>query len=163
MKNIKFVAPILALAIFIILIALYNETICDVNGCNNKCVKNGKYCIEHTCEIEGCVAQKSVAHSMCYYHFDEHIKNYEDDNKIILTDSQIKEARAVVDNYIELLMSKQPNILGINIINDTPETSSLFIKYSCNVVREDDDTNLATIYVSMDKDGKFEVNSLEYE
>ena len=122
--------------------------------------KNGNYCIDHTCSVDGYTAQKSIGSLECYYH----LNNYQEENKIDLTDSQIKQARIVVEDYIKTLMSKQSDILSVNIINDIPETTTLYIKYRCNVVRKNDDTNLATIYVSLDdKDNSFKVDGLEYD
>ena len=81
-----------------------------------------------------------------------------------MTDSQIEQSKIVVENYIKTLISKQSDILSINIINDIPETTTLYIKYRCNVVRKNDDTNLATIYVLFDdKNGSFHIERLEYD
>ena len=89
---------------------------------------------------------------------------YQETNKIILTDSQTKQARIVVDDYIKTLILEQSDILNVNIINDIPDTTTLYIKYHCNIVKKNDDTNLATIYVLLDdKDNKFQVDRLEYD
>ncbi|MBE5937266.1 MAG: hypothetical protein E7265_04455 [Lachnospiraceae bacterium] len=37
------------------------------------------------------------------------------------------------------------------------------IQYRCNVVREDNDTNLATMYIWLSDDGTFTVKELEYD
>ena len=164
MKNIKKVIPIFIILIFITPIITYSQIICSFDNCNNKRIKNGKYCIEHTCSINGCIEQKGIGISTCYYHHEERQNNCQEANKIILTDSQIEQSKIVVENYIKTLISKQSDILGINIINDIPETTTLYIKYRCNVVRKDNDTNLATIYVLLDdRDGSFHIERLEYD
>lgn len=164
MKNFQKVIPILIILIFVIPIIAYSRTICSFDNCNNKRIKNGKYCIEHTCIVSGCTEQKGIGISTCYYHHAERQNNYQETNKIILTDSQIEQARIVVENYIKTLISEQSSILGVNIINGIPETTTLYIKYRCNVVRKDDDTNLATIYVLLDdRDGSFHIERLEYD
>ena len=58
-------------------------------------------------------------------------------------------------------MSKQSYILAINLINEYPEyVSEYSCSFRCNVVREDDNTNLGTIYLSINNDGSFKVDRL---
>lgn len=160
----KKIIPILIILILVIPIIAYSQTICSFDNCNNKRIRNGKYCIEHTCNVDGCTEQKGIGISTCYYHHEEHLNNYQETNKIILTDSQTKQARIVVDDYIKTLILEQSDILNVNIINDIPDTTTLYIKYHCNIVKKNDDTNLATIYVLLDdKDNKFQVDRLEYD
>lgn len=164
MKNIKYITLIFCFCFCLILLIVYKETTCDLDNCNGKRVKNGRYCVEHTCEVDGCVAQKGVAKTICYYHFEENINNYQTENEFTLTDSQIREARKIVDEYCNKLVLEHPNILVVNIINDTPNiTSRSSLTYDCNVVLEGDNTNLGTIYVLMSSDGTFSVNNLLYD
>lgn len=164
MKNKKDITFTLLFLFCIISLAIYKETTCDLDNCNNKSVENGRYCVEHTCEVDGCVAQRGVAKKLCYYHFEEHINNYQTKNEFTLTNSQIKKARKVVDEYCNKLVSKHSNILAINIINDTPNIiTQSSLTYDCNVVLDNDDTNLGTIYVLISRDGTFKVNKLLYD
>ena len=77
MKNGKYIILTLLFLICIIsiLILIYKETTCVLDNCNNKSVENGHYCVEHTCEVDGCVARRGVAKKLCYHHFEEHINN----------------------------------------------------------------------------------------
>ena len=109
--------------------------------------------------MEDCFSVTSYKGTFCAYHKEK----YSQENQIRLSDSQLKDVRDVVDNYCKQLMSNQSNILGINFLNENPETSTLYITYRCNVVREDDDTNLATIYLFINSDGSFEVDRLMYD
>lgn len=164
MKNIKYITVVFLFLFCIITLVFYKETTCEVNNCNNKQIKNGRYCIEHTCEVDGCTAQKAVAKSMCYYHFEEHINNYQTENEFNLTASQLEEARKVVNDYCEKLVSEHSNILAVNIINDTPNiVTQSSLTYDCNVVLEGDNTNFGTIYVMISSDGTFKVNKLLYD
>ena len=70
----------------------------------------------------------------------------------------------MVDEYCNKLVSKHSNILAINIINDTPNIiTQSSLTYDCNVVLDNDDTNLGTIYVLISRDGTFKVNKLLYD
>lgn len=164
MKKAKYMLLALV-AIYAIIVYLYNTNKpCEFDECNNKRLENGEYCLEHTCEWEDCTSQKGVGKAKyCYYHVQQSALQYQKENQIKLSDSQLKDVRDVVDNYCKQLMSNQSNILEINFLSENPETSTLYITYRCNVVREDDDTNLATIYVSINKDGTFKVDSLMYD
>lgn len=164
MKNKKYITLTLLFLFCIILLVICKETTCDLDDCNGKRIKNGRYCIEHTCEVDGCVAQKGVAKTVCYYHFEEHINNYQTENEFTLTDSQTREARKVVDEYCDKLVSEHSNILAVNIINDTPNiVSQSSLTYDCNVVLEGENINLGTIYVLISSDGTFKVNNLLYD
>ena len=150
-----------------------NKYICKAENCNEPCVNykighetfNGSYCEEHTCIETDCYNGVEFGQfgdgKHCTYHKSQ--IDYFEENKIILTNFQIEEVKKVVNDYIELLISKQSNILAVNLINDTPDTGTMYIKYRCNVVREDSDINLATIYVLMHDDGTFRVTKLEYD
>lgn len=154
------------------IISYYNSkeriNICKVENCNKPCISykighetfNGSYCEEHTC-IETDCYNGIEFDKYCTYHKSKN--DYEEQNIINLSDSQIEEIKNVVDEYCELILSKHSNILAINLINDTPETGTMYIKYRCNVVREDSNTNLATIYILMQNDGTFKVTELEYD
>lgn len=152
--------------ILIICIIIINREPCEVEGCNNRKLENSKFCIDHTCGLSNCPNQKRDNMIFCDYHLDYYSNdNKKDDSEYdttVLTDNQLKQARAAVDDYIKLLMEKQSNILGVNIIRDVPEVSGTYIKYECNVVREDDNINLATISVLMESDGNFKVTGLTY-
>lgn len=152
------------LSIVVIIYIKYQNNICAIDNCNNKRVANGKYCNEHTCEWDGCTAEKGIGKThYCYYHVEQNALQYQETNKIKLTESEIKQTRKVADDYIKQLMETQSNILAVNIINDNPETTTLYIKYNLNVVREDSDTNLATLYIYITSDGTFKVDKLEYD
>ena len=147
--------------------------ICKTENCNEPCISykighetfSGTYCEKHTCIEADCYNGIEFGQygdgNYCTYHKSKN--DYEEQNKIILSDSQIEEIKKVVDEYCELIMSKHSNILAINLINNTPETGTIYIKYRCNVVREDSNTNLATIYILMQDDGTFRVTELEYD
>lgn len=150
-----------------------NKYICKAENCNEPCINykighetfNGSYCEKHTCAETDCYDGIDFGQSgdgkHCTYHKLQN--DYLEKNKIILSESQIEEVKKVVNDYIELLMEKHSNILAVNLINDTPETGTMYIKYRCNVVREDSNTNLATIYVIMNENGNFRVTELEYD
>lgn len=165
---------------FIMLCAINNYdnskdeiNICKAENCNEPCVSykighetfNGSYCEEHTCIETDCYNGIEFGQlgdgKHCIYHKTQ--IDHQEQDKIMLSDSQMREIKNAVDEYCELAMSKHSNILAINLVNDTPETGTMYIKYRCNVVREDSDTNLATIYVLMQDDGTFRVTELEYD
>lgn len=135
--------------------------ICKVDSCNNKCsqiVQNssvyGNYCKDHTCKEDGCTNLKNEDEYYCSFHTEQQIQ---------LSDSQIEDVREVANEYFEELISKHPSILAINMINDNPKTTIKNISFRCNVVREDSDTNLATLYIYITDDGVFKVDKLEYD
>lgn len=163
MKNLKYIIPIFLLMLCVILFVIYSETTCSLENCDNTRVNGGKYCSEHTCETEGCVNKKAPGSYSCYSCHEDSLNN-QDDNKITLTDSQVNKAKQAVKEYCDSLMEKQPNLLAINLINDYPEyVTEYSCSFYCNVVREDDNTNLATIYLSINSDGSFEVDRLMYD
>ena len=146
------------------------ENVCQADECNNLCIiyriANSKfygvYCEEHTCIEQDCYSGREIGNNKyCTYHKLKY--EQEEQNKIKLSASQITIIREIVDEYCELLISKHSNILAVNIINDIPETSSLYIKYYCNVVRKDSNINPATIYITIEEDGSFKVDNLEYD
>lgn len=164
MKNFKYVIIILIPIFLLMIYGIYTETTCSTDNCDDTRVKNGQYCTEHTCSVDECTAEKGVCISMCYYHDEERIKNLQSDNKITLTDAQVQKAKEAIAEYTKMLMKKQSNILAINLLNDYPEwVSEYSCSFRCNVVREDDNTNLATIYLSINSDGSFEVDRLMYD
>ena len=135
--------------------------ICKVDSCDNKCVKvvqnssvYGDYCKDHTCKEDGCTNLKNDDGYYCSFHTEQQIQ---------LSDSQIEEVREMTNKYFEELMSKQPNILAINLIGDNPKTTTNSISFRCNIVREDSDTNLATLYIYITGDGVFKIDKLEYD
>ncbi len=163
MKNLKYIIPIFLFMFCIILFIVYIETTCSLDNCDNKRIKNGKYCLEHTCETEGCVNKKAPGSYSCYS-CHEDSRNNQNDDTITLTDSQVNSAKQLIQDYCETLMKKQSNILAVNLINEYPEyVSEHSCSFRCNVVREDDDTNLGTIHLTINKDGTFEVDKLMYD
>lgn len=163
MKNLKYILPIFLLMFCIILFVIYSETTCSLDNCDNTRINGGKYCSEHTCETEGCTNKKAPGSYSCYSCREESFNNL-DNQEVVLTDSQVQKAKEAVKEYTKKLMDKQSNILAINLINDYPEyVSEYSCSFRCNVVREDDNTNLATIYLSIDSDGNFKVSSLMYD
>ena len=118
------------------------KTWCLVDGCYNDVANNSAYCDEH---------------------IHTNVNEFNEEKNLKLTNKQINEARKVVDQYCRNLMSKHSNIRGINIINDTPETTETFIMFRCNVVRDDSAKNHATIYVKVQDDGTFKVDELKYD
>ena len=163
MKNLKYIIPIFLLMFCIILFVIYTETTCSLDNCDNTRVNGGKYCYEHTCETEGCTNKKAPGSYSCYScHEDSH--NNQDDKETVLTDSQVNNAKKAIEEYCKTLMENQSNLLAINLINDYPEyVSEYSCSFRCNVVREDDNTNLATIYLSINSNGSFEVDRLMYD
>lgn len=140
---------------------IYKEVICSQKNCNNFKIKNGEYCSEHNCEWEGCTSPKGAGKThYCYYHAEQSALNNES-AEITLTESQVSEAKQVIKEYCEDLMGKQSYILAINLINEYPEyVSEYSCSFRCNVVREDDNTNLGTIYLSINNDDSFKVDRL---
>lgn len=139
------------------------QTVCGVEKCNNLVIQNdyghgvcsyGKYCEEHTCKEDGCggMIQNNGDYSSVHT-----------EKQITLSDEQLIEVRQVADEYIDQLLSIHSNILAVNIINDSPKLTTTDIQYRCNVVRGDNDTNLATLYIWMSDDGTFTVKELEYD
>ena len=143
---------------------IYKEVICSKKNCSNFKIKNGEYCSEHNCEWEGCTSPKGAGKThYCYYHAEQNALNNQS-KEITLTDSQVKKAKQVIEEYCDNLMDKQSNILAVNLINNYPEyVSEYSCSFRCNVVREDDNTNLATIYLSINDNGDFKVDRLMYD
>ena len=163
MKNLKYIIPIFLLILCLILFVIYSETTCSLENCDNTRVNGGKYCSEHNCEWEGCTSPKGAGKThYCYYHVEQSALNNQVE-EITLTDSQVNKAKQAIKEYCNSLMEKQPNLLAINLINDYPEyVTEYSCSFYCNVVKEDDNTNLATIYLSINSDGSFEVDRLMY-
>lgn len=158
-KLIKYFVIILLPIFCIMIFGIYKEVICSQKNCNNFKIKNGEYCSEHTCEVEGCFNEKSPGSNMCYSCIEDSLNN--ESEEITLTESQVSEAKQVIKEYCDDLMGKQSNILAINLINKYPEyVSEYSCSFRCNVVREDDNTNLGTIYLSINNDGSFKVDRL---
>lgn len=116
------------------------KSLCLISGCYNEAEKYSAYCSQHS--IDDLKATK--------------------DNSIQLTETQLTECRAIVDEYCEKLMDTQSNIQAIYVPDDEPETSVLYIMYKCFVTRGDD-MDIATIYVEMSDDETFEVYKMEYD
>lgn len=134
---------------------------CKFSNCENKCIKvaqnssvYGNYCKDHTCIEDDCTNLKNENENYCSFHQEQ---------KIQLSDSQIEKAREVANEYFEELIKNHSNILNVNIINNNPDTTTKNITFRCNVVREDSDTNLATLYIYITSDGVFKVDKLEYD
>lgn len=164
MKNLKYIIPIFLLVLFVILFVIYIETTCSLENCDNTRINGSKYCSEHNCEWEGCSSPKGAGKMhYCYYHVEQNALNNLVE-EITLTDSQVNKAKNAIEEYCKTLMKNQSNLLAINLINDYPEyVSEYSCSFRCNVVREDDNTNLATIYLSINSDGSFEVDRLMYD
>jgi hypothetical protein len=162
-QTLKYIIPCVVILVPVIIYALFSEFTCNQKNCNNFHIRGGDYCTEHTCEENGCTSKKSSGLLVCYYHFEQNLEADSEEENITLTNLQITAIRKVVDEYCDNLISKQSSILAINILNDTPETTSISITYNCNVVRKDSDVNPATIYVGEDSDGNYKVESLLYD
>lgn len=81
-----------------------------------------------------------------------------------MTESQISKAKKAINEYVQNLMEKQSDILGVNLLSDDPDVVLDYVlTYRCNVVRKDSDMNLATIYVSIVEDGTFKATKLLYD
>lgn len=136
-------------------------TICKVENCSNICERRNKnssiyldYCKEHLCKEEYCGSPKDIGNDYCSFHKILQIQ---------LSDEQITEAQKLVDEYCKKIMSKQSNILAINLFHDKPKTTSQYIYFDCNVVREDSNTNLATIYLYLTSEGDIKIKELKYD
>ena len=164
MKNIKYFIPIGLIVLCVTLVAVKVGTTCSQRNCDNRRVKNGKYCSEHTCEWEGCTVQKGAGkENYCYYHAQQNALQSQSE-EIILTESQISKAKKAINEYVQNLMEKQSDILGVNLLSDDPDVVLDYVlTYRCNVVRKDSDMNLATIYVSILEDGTFKATKLLYD
>lgn len=163
MKHTKYIITIGAIFCVFVIFILYIDGVCEHNNCNNRSIKNYEYCIEHKCEWEGCTSEKGAGKShYCYYHIEQN--NLQPQKEIALTDSQVNKAKQVIESYCKELMNKQSNILAVNLINDYPEyVSEISCSFRCNVVREDSDTNLATIHLTINDDDTFKVDRLTYD
>ena len=162
MKNFKYVIIILIPIFLLMIYGIYTEITCSLDNCDDARVKGGKYCLEHTCETENCFNQKSPGSYCCYTCIENDLNN--NSNKITLTDTQVQKAKEAIAEYTKMLMEKQSNILAVNLLNDYPEwVSETSCSFRCNVVREDDNTNLAEIYLDIKSDGTFEVDKLLYD
>lgn len=158
-KLIKYFVIILLPIFCIMVFGICKEVICSQKNCNNYRVKNGKFCSGHTCEIEGCFNEKSPGSNMCYSCIEDSWNN--ESEEVTLTDTQVSRAKKVIKEYCENLMNNQSYVLAINLINDYPEYISEYsCSFRCNVVMEDDDINLATIYLSISNNGDFKVDRL---
>lgn len=145
--------------------------ICKTENCNEPCISykighetfNGSYCKKHTCAEIDCyngIELSDLDNSKyCTYHKILH----EDD--IILSEQQIEEIKLIIEDYVTQLKSKNDYILAVHLLDDEPETSSVDIKFSCLVIREDtngkDNGYPATLYLIEDGDS-FKVTKLEY-
>ncbi len=159
---IKYFVVILLPMFCIIIFCVYKEGICSQKKCNNHKIKNGEYCYEHTCEVDGCVNERFPGHHKCYSCMEDSRNNQSEEIK--LTDVQVSKAKQVIEQYSKDLMNKQSYVLGINLINEYPEyVSEYSCSFRCNVVRKDDDTNLATMYLSINDNGDFKVDRLMYD
>ena len=114
------------------------------------------------CLIDGCYNEAEKYSAYCSQHSVEDLQLEDEYNGIQLTETQLTECRAVVDEYCEKLMDTQSNIQAIYVPDDAPETSVLYIMYKCFVTRGDD-MDIATIYVKMSDDETFEVYKMEYD
>ena len=88
---------------------------------------------------------------------------YTEENKLNLSEQQIEDIKKIVDKYINDLIKEHDNIVAVNLINKEPYIGIIYITFNCNVVRTDLKTNPATIYVIMNSDGGFKVQSLIYD
>ena len=163
MKKVKIYSIIVFICIIgIIIISLSNK--CEHKGCNNSKIKGSNYCENHTCQWEGCNSESVPGMKYCYEHEEEYDKQITEEDKLELSDSQIEGIKQVIKEYSDNLIAKQDSILAVNLLSDTPVTAyTTGITFNCNVVRTDSDTNLATIYVIMNNDGSFKVQSLMYD
>ena len=162
MKKVKIYSIIVFICIIgIIIISLSNK--CEHKGCNNSKIKGSNYCENHTCQWEGCNSESVPGMKYCYEHEEEYDKQITEEDKLELSDSQIEGIKQVIKEYSDNLIAKQDSILAVNLLSDTPVTAyTTGITFNCNVVRTDSDTNLATIYVVMNSDGSFKVQSFMY-
>ena len=162
MKKVKIYSIIVFICIIGIIISLSNK--CEHKGCNNSKIKGSNYCENHTCKWEGCNSESVPGMKYCYKHEEKYDKQITEEDKIELSDSQIENIKQVIKEYSDNLIEKQDSILAVNLLSDTPVTAyTTGITFNCNVVRTDSDTNLATIYVIMNNDGSFKVQSLIYD
>lgn len=164
MKKVKTYFVILIIFIIGITTVVLINSKCEHKGCNNPKIKGSNYCEKHTCQWDGCNSERAPGMKYCYYHEEEFDKQLAEEDKLELTDSQISEIKQVIKEYTDNLMTKQNNILAVNLLGDSPSSAyKTGITFSCNVVRDDSDTNLATIYIVMNSDGSFKVQSLMYD
>lgn len=163
MKNLKQIIIIGAIAICIVLFIVYLKTSCSFDNCDNRRVKNGKYCVEHTCEWEGCTLEKGIGKThYCYYHTEQNALNNKKED-ITLTNSQVSKIKSVIKEYCKMLIDKQSSVLSVDIINDYPEyVSKHSCSFRCTVKTESDGTKFATIYVSINNE-TYKVDSLMYD
>lgn len=149
--------PILLICLFLCGCTDQSKNYCHSIDCFNQQSYNCLYCKEHTCTQDGCKKFKYSSDEYCAEHKGVTIRE-----DIKLTEAQLTECRAVVDEYCEKLMDTQSNIQAIYVPDDEPETSVLYIMYKCFVTRGDD-MDIATIYVEMSDDETFEVYKMEYD
>lgn len=137
------------------------EPICKVSDCTNICIKTmpsygiyGDYCSIHTCLIDDCDMYKDATEKYCSWHTEQQIQ---------LSETQVQEVKNVVDLYCKKLMTEHTYILAVNLFHEEPKISNQDIYYKCNVVRDDNDTNLATIYLYITDDGTVKIKELKYD
>ena len=164
MKKVKIYSIIVFICIIGIIITISLSNKCEHKGCNNSKIKGSNYCENHTCQWEGCNSESVPGMKYCYEHEEEYGKQITEEDKLELSDSQIEGIKQVIKEYSDNLIAKQDSILAVNLLSDTPVTAyTTGITFNCNVVRTDSDTNLATIYVVMNSDGSFKIQSLMYD
>lgn len=135
--------------------------------CNNRAVENSKYCEEHTCSWEGCTELKYAWKKYCSVHAEQ---NYEEAQKereanmIEFTESQLQQARSAVDEYIQLLMSKQSYIKDVSVHTKVEQNDLNDLHFFVTVFMDDDTYRKGKIWVGYSKDtDTFKVLSLLYD
>lgn len=160
-KYIKYIATICVIIMLFVVYICYNEFTCKNNKCNNFRMKNSKFCSEHTCNNENCFNEKIPGFDICYSCQEKTMNNEEE---YTLTSTQLQQAHNVINEYCNDLIEKQHDILGVNLINDKPESITNYsCTFKCNIITENSDVNLATIYLLIDKDDNFIVQNILYD
>lgn len=163
MKKVKIYSIIFLICTIGIIIIVLFDSKCEHKGCDNFKIKGSHYCKNHTCQWEGCNFESVPGMKYCYKHGEEYDKQITEEDKLELSDSQIESIKQVIKEYSDNLIAKQDSILAVNLLSDKPVTTyTTGITFNCNVVRTDSSTNLATIYIIMNSNGRFEVRSLMY-
>ena len=67
----------------IIFYVIFQEGQCKNRNCDERAVKNGKYCAKHTCTVEGCYNYKDGWSNVCETHHQENLERLEEEENTV--------------------------------------------------------------------------------
>ena len=164
MKNLAFIAITIIIILITLLSGCHNDKSqqeCAVPNCERFCENMyDLYCLQHTCQKEGCFEKKWEEDEFCINHKD--YNNPKSKTMPSATQNSIVEARDVVNDYCNALISKHSYIKEINMTEEY-DITNLYIVFHCNVIQKDNNVKPASIYVRLRQDGSFKVDELIYD